>query len=341
MITSGLGTRYGGIGVVTKMMVTALDPYADVVVWEHPPFWPRIARIPTVVWRVAWGSLKRPDLVIYDHVHLAVLHALIPTLWRIPYVVFLHGVEAWEPLAGRRRDALLHADLLLTNSATTVADARKVNPWLPKVEVVWLGVSKQSQAANVGASPPVGLIVGRMVDSERYKGHDAVLDAWPIIQAAVPDAKLIIIGGGNDADRLQRRIATENLRGVEFRGPLTDAQRDEIYRKCRLLLLPSKGEGFGLAAVEAASFGVPVLGLARTVTEELFPSGTGAVLAKNLDAASIAEMVIPVLADAGYAAELGRAARARVQSGFLEEHFAERFRKALSPLLRAASFPSR
>ena len=323
------------------MMVSALERDAETLVWQHPPFWPRPLRISTILWRTIWGSLKHVDLVIYDHVHLAVLHRVNPLLRRVPYVVFLHGVEVWLPLEGRRRDALLGAGLLLTNSATTEVQARSFNPWLPKVEVTWLGVGKQSLAANVGASPPVALIVGRMVGSERYKGHDSVLDAWPIIQAAVPEAKLIIVGGGNDADRLRLRIATENLRGVEFRGRLTDAQRDEIYRKCRLLLLPSKGEGFGLAAVEAASFGIPVLGLARTVTEELFPSGTGAVLAKNLDAASITEVVIPVLADAGYAAELGRAARARVESGFLEEHFAERLRKALSPLLPAASFPSR
>lgn len=338
MVTSGLGTRYGGIGVVAQMMVSALRPHADVVVWEHPPFWPRIARIPTVVWRVAWGSLKRPNLVIYDHVHLAVLHSVIPGLRGIPYVVFLHGVEVWEPLAGRRRDALLQANLLLTNSATTEAEGRKVNAWLPKAKVVWLGVANQPQVADVANSPPVGLMVGRMVGLERYKGHDAVLDAWPIIQTAVPDAKLIIVGGGNDAGRLRERIANENLLGIDFRGRLSDAQRDEIYRSCRLLLLPSKGEGFGLAVVEAASFGVPVLGLAGTVTEELFPNGKGAVMAKQLDGTSIAEAASPLLADANYAVQLGQAARERVQSVFLEEHFAERLRKALSPLLPAAGF---
>ena len=336
MVTSGLGTRAGGIGVVAQMMVSALSPYADVSAWVHPPFWPRWARIPTVAWRVGAGSLRRPDLVIYDHVHLAVLHSVIPTLRNVPYVVFLHGVEVWETLSGTRQDALLRANLLLTNSATTEAEARKNNPWLPKVQVVWLGVNKQSRAADIVASPPLGVMVGRMVGLERYKGHDAVLDAWPIIRAAVPEAKLIIVGGGNDAARIRQRILNENLAGIDFRGRVSDAERDDIYLRCRLLLLPSKGEGFGLAPVEAASFGVPLLGLAGTVTEELFPNGAGAVLAKQLDKASIAEAAIPVLADAKYAAKLGELARARVQSVFLEEHFMERIRAALSPLLPKA-----
>lgn len=73
-------------------------------------------------------SLNPPDLAIYDHVHLAVLHGSIPKLRRIPYVVFLHGVEVWQPLVGRTREALLGASLLIANSATTVAATRAANP---------------------------------------------------------------------------------------------------------------------------------------------------------------------------------------------------------------------
>jgi glycosyltransferase involved in cell wall biosynthesis len=81
-----------------------------------------------------------------------------------------------------------------------------------------------------------------------------------------------------------------------------------MYRSCRLLFYPSKQEGFGLAGVEAASFGVPLLGLAGSVTEELFPTGTGAVIAKDLSRESIAEAAIPVLRSGQHAWELGRAA---------------------------------
>lgn len=339
LVTSGLGTAYGGIGVVDQMIVSALERDHELLLWEHPAFWPRSLRISTVAWRAGWGGLKRPDLVIYDHVHLAVLHKLIPTLRASPCVVFLHGVEVWEQLSGRRRDALVRANLLLTNSATTESEARRFNPWLPRVEVTWLGVPDQAQPVDVSAAPAVGLMVGRILEIERYKGHDAVISAWPIIRAAVPGAELKIVGKGNDAERLRQRVKDERLEGIEFCGRLSDAQRDQMYRSCRLLFFPSKGEGFGLAGVEAASFGVPFLGLAGTVTEELFPNGTGAVLAKDMDPESIAKAAIPVLADPQYAAKLGRAARARVQAVFLQEHFMERFRQALSPLTSVADSP--
>ena len=125
----------------------------------------------------------------------------------------------------------------------------------------------------------------------------------------------------------------EQLAGVEFCGRIDDTQRNQMYRSCRLLFYPSRQEGFGLAGVEAASFGVPLLGLAGTVTEELFPTGTGAVIAKDLSRESIAEVAIPVLKSSRHASELGRAALARVNAFFLKEHFTERFRQALTPLL--------
>jgi glycosyltransferase involved in cell wall biosynthesis len=179
--------------------------------------------------------------------------------------------------------------------ATTAAEARVFNPWLPKLEITWLGVEPQSKIADVQSNPPIGLIVGRMADSERLKGHDAVMDAWPLIRSMVPDARLKIVSEGNDKGRLQKRAEAEQLEDVEFCGRISDAERNQMYRSCRLLCYPSKQEGFGLAGVEAASFGLPVLGLAGTVTEELFPIGTGAVIAKDLSRKSISESAVRVL----------------------------------------------
>jgi glycosyltransferase involved in cell wall biosynthesis len=329
LVTSGLGTRHGGIGVVAELIARTLEEESELSIWEHHAFWPRFVRIPAALGRTLWGSLKTPDFVIYDHVDLAILHAAIPRLRPIPYAVFLHSLEVWRPVVGRRREALLGANLLLVNSATTETEARIFNPWLPEMQVTWLGVKGQNEITDVGSNPPVGLIVGRMASSE-VKGHDAVMDAWPLIKSFVPDAQLVIVGTGNDEDRLQTRVRAERLADVKFCGRINDAQRDHMYRSCRILFYPSRQEGFGLAGIEAASFGVPLLGVAGTVTEELFPTGTGAVIAKDLSKESIAEAAVPVLRNAQLARELGRAASARVKAVFLKEHFAGRLRRALA-----------
>jgi phosphatidylinositol alpha-1,6-mannosyltransferase len=314
-------------------MVSALCRDTDISIWKHPASLPRTLRIGLAYGRAFFGSMRQPDLVIYDHIHLAALHCTIPWLKKIPYVVFLHGLEVWERLAGRRREALLGARVLLANSATTIAAARVANAWLPKVDVVWLGVPSHPAPGHQTTTTPVALMVGRMASSERLKGHDAVLNAWPEIRAAVPNARLTIIGTGDDQRRLQQRVRKEQIPGVEFCGWLADAERDRLYRSSRLLFLPSKQEGFGIVATEAASFGVPVLGLAGTVIEELFPNGSGILLARTWERQDIALAAIPALADPQLASALGKAAWTRVQQNFLEEHFAERFRRALAALL--------
>lgn len=336
LVTSGLGTPYGGIGVVARSIKTALDPYCRVSVWQHPPFWPRLLRITKVATNLFLGSQNPPEFVIYDHVHLAVLHASVPKLRDLPYAVFIHGVEVWQPLTNRRREALLGAAVLIANSSTTVTAARKSNPWLPKVEVAWLGVAGSAQQIDPGKLPPTALIVGRMSSPERYKGHDAVMNAWPHIRAAVPDAKLVIVGTGDDERRLRLRVEQENLEGIQFRGRLSDEERNRAYCSARLLFYPSHQEGFGLAGLEAAAFGVPFLGLSGTVAEELFPDGNGVVLAKDLAPQSIADAAIPILTDSPLASRVGAAARHRVQSTFLERHFATRFRRALGSALPTA-----
>ncbi len=334
LVTSGLGTPYGGIGVVAQSIRSALDPYCMVVVWQHPPFWPRSLRIAKIAAHVLLGSQHPPDLVIYDHVHLAVLHAMVPRFRNVPYAVFIHGVEVWQPLGGRRREALLGASVIIANSATTVAATRRANPWLPDVEVAWLGIRAAPRQVDPGKLPPNTLIVGRMSSPERYKGHDAVMDAWPSIRAAIPRAQLTIIGTGSDEPRLRRRVEQEHLAGIRFLGRVSDEERDRAYCSSRLLFYPSEQEGFGLAGIEAASFGVPFMGLAGTVAAELFPDGNGVVLANDLTPNSIAEAAIPVLTDSRLASKLGDAARKRVHSTFLEEHFAVRFTHVVRKVLQ-------
>jgi phosphatidylinositol alpha-1,6-mannosyltransferase len=332
LVTSGLGTGHGGIGVVSQSIVKALASSNTVELWRHPVALPRLLRRGILGARAFWGSLRKPEFVFYEHVHLAAVHHLIPGLSEVPYGVFLHGIEVWEPLVNQRRDALLRANILLSNSAATVAAARAVNPWMPTVKVTWLGVPRREETVRRGELPPLGLIVGRMASVERLKGHDPVLDAWPEVRKCLPQARLLIVGGGDDQARLRRRVAHEQIAGVEFLGRLSDEERDRLYARCRLFFFPSKQEGFGLAGVEAAATGIPVLGLAGTVMSELFPNGS-AVLVDDLLASTITRAAVRVLGDSEYATTLGLEARRRVEENFLEEHFIARFQMALAPFL--------
>jgi phosphatidylinositol alpha-1,6-mannosyltransferase len=160
------------------------------------------------------------------------------------------------------------------------------------------------------------------------KGQDVLLDAWPLVLREVPDADLLLIGDGDDADRLKQRAA--GMRGVRFLGFVSEQDKRGVYASSRVLALPSRQEGFGLVAAEGAFHGAAVLGLRGTVMEELFPDGHGCVFAEQSGPESVAAALVPLLRDPTFALEMARLAQRRVADVFLFEHFAQRFENILA-----------
>src|ERR1700756_3442205 len=88
LVTSGLGTAHGGIGVVSQSILKVLARDHDVTLWQHPVGLPRFLRKGMFGAMALLGSLRIPDLVFYEHVHLAVIHHVLPQLRAVPYGVF-------------------------------------------------------------------------------------------------------------------------------------------------------------------------------------------------------------------------------------------------------------
>jgi phosphatidylinositol alpha-1,6-mannosyltransferase len=332
LVTSGLGPRFGGIGVVCADIADAFAADADITIWRHHPDWPAHIRSVAFLARALAGVIQTPDFLLFTHVDLARVMAVLPFMHNVPYGVLIYGVEVWRPLDRWRRDCLLGASAVLAISEYTVKRAREVNPWLPDVRVVWLGAAERQKPERTGTSPTV-LVLGRMASTERYKGHDAVIDAWPRILTAVPAAQLVIAGGGDDRERLERKAA--GTPSIRFTGFLTDEERDCLLASSAVLVSISTGEGFGLAAVEAASSGLPVVALKGTVTEELFPNGCGHVLLDSAELQPLAEALVGLLSDAGRASAIGAAGLRRVQEAFTLDQFRQRLRAAV-PLFSSA-----
>ena len=73
----------------------------------------------------------------------------------------------------------------------------------------------------------MALIVARMSSSERYKGHDALLDVWPRVIAHHPDAVLAIAGDGDDraVSKRNRATCTWSIRHVRWPSGRRRARR--------------------------------------------------------------------------------------------------------------------
>jgi phosphatidyl-myo-inositol dimannoside synthase len=332
LVTSGFGPTLGGVGVVSGGVADALARDADIEVWRHRPHWPRYLRTLGVMLRAVAGSLLPPDFIVFTHIDLARANLVLGLLRDVPYAVLIYGVEVWRPLDRWRRMSLERASAILAISEYTVRKAREANPWLPAAKVVWLGAAEREAPLRQQATSIV-LMLGRMASSERYKGHDALIDAWPRVLAAVPDARLVVAGDGDDRARLERRSA--GAASITFAGFLSHEDRERLLHSSTALVSISTSEGFGLAALEAAASGLPVVGLKGTVTEELFPDGAGHVLLDSSEPQQLAGALIRLLTDADHARAIGDAGRRRMREVFTIDLFNQRIRGAIAPLVHS------
>ncbi|PFG66386.1 glycosyltransferase family 4 protein [Enemella evansiae] len=116
------------------------------------------------------------------------------------------------------------------------------------------------------AGPPTVLCVRRL---ERRMGIDTLLTAWPAVAAALPEARLIVVGTGTEEAAL--RAQATGLSGVTFTGRVTDDEIAELYRRATVSVVPTRSlEGFGLVCLESLASGrAPVVtdagGLADSV----------------------------------------------------------------------------
>jgi glycosyltransferase involved in cell wall biosynthesis len=117
----------------------------------------------------------------------------------------------------------------------------------------------------------------------------------PAIRAAIPGARLRIVGRGDDLARLQTLRHQLGLAdAVEFLGYVPDRRLTEELRTCRLFALPSKKEGFGLVFLEAMAHGRPCLGARAGGVPEVITPDTG-VLVEYGDVPAIASAAISAL----------------------------------------------
>ncbi len=245
--------------------------------------------------------------------------------------VFLHGIEAWRPLGPLERWALGSADVLMANSEHTARRFREANPEFSArpIAVCHLGVGaagaappKEESARDVAG--PFALIVGRLAGSERYKGHDVLIDLWSRIRAAAPDAHLVVAGDGDDRPRLEAKAAALGDH-VRFLGRVSDAALDALYRRCAFFVMPSREEGFGLVYLEAMRAGKACIGGTGAAAEVIEDGVTGLVV-DAAEPGDIEKAVVRLFLEPETRDRMGRAGADRLGCLFTEAHFRRRFR---------------
>jgi phosphatidyl-myo-inositol dimannoside synthase len=168
------------------------------------------------------------------------------------------------------------------------------------------------------ADRPVVVCVSRLMPR---KGQDVLIRALPAVQRRVPDAALLVVGGGPARASLQRLASSTGVaQSVVFTGsvpwsalPAYYGAGDVFAMPCRARLRGLDVEGLGIVFLEAAACGLPVVAGDSGGAPDAIADGVTGELVDGRSVPRVADAVAGLLDDRGRAALMGRRGREWVQ----------------------------
>jgi glycosyltransferase involved in cell wall biosynthesis len=284
---------------------------------------------PLTVIRLA--RLMRRNRIDVIHTHLStasLLGAFAAKLARRRSVAHVHGLNT--ATCFRYSDNIIAvSEKVKEHLVAQGIDEKKVRVVHNGVDLVRFQPTDAPEAKiklGYDADEPLLGVFGRL-SSE--KGQRVAVEAMFLIAKEHPDARLAIVGEGKDQDDLETTAEALGIRdNVLFTGFVQDVR--DLMSACDVVIVPSsRGEGFGLVAVEAMALRRPVVASAQGgLPEIIIPGETGLLVPPN-DPQALADAVCEVLAKPEIGQSMGAKGRERV-----EQHFAlgEQMRKVLDVL---------
>jgi glycosyltransferase involved in cell wall biosynthesis len=166
--------------------------------------------------------------------------------------------------------------------------------------------------------PADALIAGMVAQLIPRKGHRTLLAALPALRDRFPLLRVLLFGKGPLAAEIQASIEAHGLQDVVRLVGF----RDDLPRwlgGLDLLVHPADMEGLGVALLQAAAAGVPVIASRAGGLSEAVAHGVTGLLVAPGDAGALGAAMSRLLGDAALRRTLGEAGRARILSEFSVE----------------------
>jgi len=203
-------------------------------------------------------------------------------------------------------------------------DAQYLTVSLPSAEdLVSMGVDGERVAVvRAGTDPsPVAVPDERIeTDSPRlcvlsrlvpHKQIEHALEVTARISVTRPDVMLDVIGDGWWSEELRAKATDLGIDDrVVFHGHVSEERKHQLLAGAAVHLMPSRTEGWGLAVIEAAGYGVPTVGYrsSRGLTDSVVDGVTG-VLVDDID--ELGTVTARLLDEPAWRQDLGNKARER------------------------------
>lgn len=237
---------------------------------------------------------------------------------------FSRGVK----LALGKADALVGVSQFVCDSLVAGGyEPARTHPVLNSIEPArWnpeLDPAPGRAALGVVPGIPVVISVARLFS---WKGHAELVRAFALAVAAVPEARLVIVGadypeGSGTTDTLKKLAHDLGIADqISFMGHRRDVPA--LLAASDIFALPSFEEPFGLVFAEAMAMKKPVVALSNGGTPEVVEHGSCGLLSAPNDIRALADNLVTLLRDAEKRRQFGERGRARVLERFTPDRLA-------------------
>lgn len=259
----------------------------------------------------------------------------------MPYLITAHGsdVPGYNPdrftLHHKILTPLWH--LITSNAAQLVCPSEALQKLIARANghcpltLIPNGVSPGRFRASEPKQDRI-LMVTRMF---QRKGVQYALDALVGLDLGY---RVSIVGEGPYLSELRQRADRLGL-SVDFHGWLENdsPQLRELFETSRIFLFPSEAENFPVVLLEAMAAGMAIITTRETGCAEVV--GDAAVVVDSRNAVQIRGALCELMADRERCAQLGRAARARLEECYAWRAVANRYLDSYARLPAGAAAP--
>ncbi len=289
---------------------------------------------------------ERPDLIIAHLFHSYMTARLLGRMMRrVPVISVYHSSGQ-----GRGRSLLDKLTLGLTEYYVTVSEdgakygretlgvpERKLKVISPGVDferILNPSMPREAMRRSLGYSES-DFVVGCVARFHPVKDHETLLRAFKILRLRRPNAKLLLVGKGDELPRMRALAEELGLLGdVVFAGYRCDVP--ELYGAMDAYCLTSKREGMPQVILEAMAAGVPVVATEAPGITSILRHKANSLLAPIGDAESIADALEAIATQPSLAAIITCAARKDVERHSLT-HYLEQYQALVEDIIGPAT----
>jgi len=224
------------------------------------------------------------------------------------------------------------AQVIGTEAATRMVQLTPgVDPQMFSPDVDGAAVRERHQLVD----RPVVVCVSRLMPR---KGQDVLMRAWPAVLRAVPDAALLLVGGGPYRGTLEKlRTGLGLERHVVMTGSVPWPELPQHYAAGDVFAMPCRTrhrgldvEGLGIVYLEASATGLPVVGGRSGGAPDAVLEGITGWSVEGTDAGLVSRRIIELLRSPEQRAVMGAAGRAWVEERWTWQQQADLLRSILN-----------